>query len=100
MNELTMEERNSKIWFKEDTKYAIVLMYSVGRSEPRFVRAGPMYPDTVLEKLEKMLNDVEQGRFVCINSQFVNPRNVIGIKVDAWKDMGDRRDAKDGEFYD
>ena len=98
MNELTLEERGTGLWFKDetkfpDTKYAIVLMYSAGRNDPRFVREGPLNPETVMEKVEKMLNDAEQGRYVNLNSQFINPDSIIGFKVDVWK-----TDTKRGDY--
>ena len=101
MNEVTLSERDAGLWFREDSKYAIVLMYSVGENMgPKFIRAGPMLPETVTQKVEKMLNDIEQGRFVCINSQFVKADRVIGIKVDVWKDSTDRRSDDGGQYYD
>lgn len=100
MNELPIDDRANDLWMKEGDKYAIILMYSVNQtSEPRFIRGGPYKSDVVEEKLENMLNDVEQGRFVCLNSQFVNPKNVVIIKKDKWKAKADRN-TSDGGFYD
>ena len=101
MNEITLSERDAGLLFKEDSKYTIILMYSVGENMgPSFIRAGPMLPEIVTQKVEKMLNDIEQGRFVCINSQFVKADRVIGIKVDVWKDNADRRSDDRGHYYD
>ena len=102
MEEITMAERQNDLWKRDnkDEKYAIILMYSVNdTSEPRFITAGPYKFDTANEKLEKLLNGVEQGRFVCISSHFVNPKNVICIKKDIWKGKNSRI-MYDGEFYD
>ena len=102
MDEITMDDRQNDLWFKEDddTQYALIVMFSVNQtSEPRFVTAGPMKAPTVVARAEAMLNAVEQGRYVCISSHFINPKNVICIKVDKWKSKSDRF-CQDGEFYD
>lgn len=100
MKELTIDDRPNDLWMQEGDKYAIIMMYSVNEtSEPRFIRGGPYKPETANEKLDGMLNDAEQGRYVCLNSQFVNPNNIISIKVDRWKGKTDRNNS-DGNFYD
>lgn len=99
-SKITMDERNHDLWMKEDQQYAIILMYSVNESsEPRFISGGPFKPSTVLKRLEDMLNDAEQERFVCINSHFINSKNIICVKVDRWKDKNARVNF-DGEFYE
>lgn len=98
--ELKLNERQNDLWFKGEDMYAIVLMYSVNeQSEPRFVTGGPYRADQCQERLEAMLNAVEQERFVCVSSHFVHPKNVICIRVAKWKDKKDRI-LYDGEFYE
>lgn len=99
MDELTLDERNNDVWFKDnnvDEKYVIVIMYSTtGESAPRFITSTPMFKDTTKAKLERMINDWEQGRAVCLNAHFVNPNNIITIKMDVFK-----RDRKRGDYDD
>ena len=99
--ELKLEERNHDLWRPISGQYyAIIMMYSVNdTSEPRFITSNQLKYDTALDKLEKMLNDWEQERVVCLNSHFVNPDRIICIKVDKWKDKGSRVNF-DGEFYE
>ena len=101
--ELTMDERNHDVCFRknEDQRYAIVIMYSVGAGlQPRYVTSQPLKSDTVYPKLQKILNDVEQERMVCLNSHFLNPKNIISVKVDLFKDkFGNKNNEFDGEYY-
>lgn len=98
--ELTLDERNNDLWDKgEGSKYAIIIMYSVSTSsEARFITSMPLNYDKALVRMEAMLNDWEQGRAVCLNSHFVNPNNIVLIKMDVWKDKTKSR--FDGEFYE
>lgn len=99
--ELMIKDRKHDLWLKDDIQYAIILMYSVNDSEtkPRFITGGPYKPETVEKKLNDMLNSAEQGRYVCHNSQFINPDKIINIKVCKWKDRDNRLNF-DGEFYE
>ena len=99
--ELTLDERNHDIWKPIDGQYyAIILMYSVNNtSEPRFVASDKLRYNTAMDKLEGLLNDWEQERAVCLNSHFINPKNIICIKLDKWKDKNGRINY-DGEFYE
>lgn len=99
--ELTLDERNHDIWKPiEGQYYAIILMYSVNNtSEPRFIASNQLKYDTAMKRLETMLNDWEQERVVCLNSHFINPKNIICIKLDKWKDKSNRVNF-DGEFYE
>ena len=94
-----IKSRDTEIWLKDNERYAIIMMYSVNDgSEPRFVRAGPMYADTVKSKINKMIDDAENGKFVSLNSQFIRAENVISIKVDKWKDNNDRKGNGDFDY--
>lgn len=99
--ELTLDERHHDIWKGEEGQYyALIVMYSpYGSSEVRFITSQQLKYNTALKKLEDMLNDWEQERVVCLNSHFVNPKNIVCIKMDRWKDKGSRINY-DGEFYE
>ena len=102
MNELTMDERQNDIWADADDgkMYVIVMMYSAkDNAPPRFITSQKMKYETTVKKLEDMLNAQEQGRMVCLNSHFVNPENIICIKMDTWKDKNVNRFVS-GEFYE
>ena len=86
MREIQIEDRNNDLWCRdEDLKFAVILMYA-STNETKFITAGPFTDEKSKDILEDLLNDVEQGRFVCLNSQFINPKYVLGIKRDVWKD--------------
>ena len=98
--ELKLNERAHDLWMNEDDSYAIIVMHTVNQSsEPRFITGGPYKMHTVESKLEDILNSVEQERFVCINSHFINPHNIVCVKVDRWKGKN-QRVKFDGEFYE
>ena len=99
--ELTLNERKHDLWLKDDVQYAIILMYSISdfEAKPRFITGGPYKSETVEKKITDMLNSAEQGRFVCHNSQFINPNCVKNIKICKWKDR-DERDYTEGQFYE
>ncbi len=100
--EITMEERNSDVWFdkNKDGNFAITIMYSVSEnSSPRFLSGGPFKPDTLWRRLEVILNSIEQERMVCLSAHFINPKNVICVKVSPYKPSNERARTEDGEFY-
>ena len=100
MNELTMEERQNDVWADKDNQmFVVILMYSVGSSQPRFITSSKMKYETAIKKMEDMLNAKEQGRMVCLNSHFVNPDYVICIKLDVWKEKNANRFST-GYFYE
>lgn len=101
VTETTLNDRYNDLWLDDEgQKYAIILMYSVNQtSEPRFVRGGPYKSSVCEKKIEAMLNEWENGRAVCLNSHFINPKNIICIKADVWKSKNDRN-TSDGGFYD
>ena len=103
-NELTMEERQNDLWKRNDDEqlYVVIMMYSVNdTSEPRFIASQSMKWETAVKKLEAMLNAWEQERAVCLNSHFVNPKNIIMIRLDLWKERTKgRQTVFDGEFYE
>lgn len=88
MEELMIEERNNDLWCRDDSKkFAVILMYSPPNStEMKFITSGPYTDNKSKEIMENLLNDVEQCRFACLNSQFVNPKYVVCIKRDIWKE--------------
>lgn len=105
-DELFMDERNHDVCFRKDEeqKYAIVIMYEVtGDMPPKFITSQALSRESVYPKLEKMLNDWEQGRVVCLNSHFINPKKIISIKVDLFKEKYSnffkKEDNFDGEYY-
>ena len=85
---MPIEERHHDIWFRNDEsqKYVIVIMYRTNDTEPRFVTSSAMSSDKVLPKVEAMLNDFDNKRMVCLNAHFINPANIISIKVDLYKE--------------
>ena len=87
MNELTMDERQNDVWLRKDksVKYAVILMYRVV-GDVKFITKGPMDGETAVSMVEAMLNACENNRYVCLNSHFVNPEDVVVIKIDLWKD--------------
>lgn len=93
MNELKMDERQNDVWLRKDkdTKYAVIMMYRAV-DDVKFITKGPMDGETAVDMVEEMLNTLESGRYVCLNSQFVNPNDVIVVKVDLFKEKYDRRD--------
>ena len=104
MEELKMIDRKHDVWFKsgDADRYIIGIMYSPGDGlQPRFVTSNPMMKDSVLTKLEPILNDCEQGRMVCLNAHFINPKNIITVKVALYNEskVNGRREDYDGEYY-
>lgn len=103
METLRIDDRNNDLWVSEDDDnrlYALQIMYSTGGyDKPRIITAGPYKSETVRGKLEYLLNDFEQGRYACLNSHFVNPKYVILVRVNRWKDKTER-EYQNGEFYD
>lgn len=100
--ELDLIDRPNDLWLKDDMQYAITMMFttnSPSETKPRFITGGPYKMDTVVKRLKELLNSAEQERFVCLNSQFINPKNVISIKVQKWKDK-EERDCTEGNFYE
>ncbi len=102
MNELTMDERQNDIWLRKDknVKYAVILMYRSTDSEVKWITKGPLEGETAVKMIEDMLNMLEDDRYVCLNSQFVNPHDVITVKLDLWKDKEDRREFGGKTFYE
>ena len=102
MNELTMEERQNDLWDdnRTDTMYVVIMMYSISDSaQPRFITSQKMKYETAVKKMEDMLNAQEQGRMVCLKSHFVNPNNIICIKLDVWKEKSTSK-FNSGYFYE
>lgn len=99
MNEFVLDIPND-LWFKDDEnqKYAIIIMYSVGNGTPRFVSSSAMYRETVERRIAEMHTAFRNGDLVCLNSHFINPRYIISIKVDLWKERSGNR--FDGEYYE
>lgn len=102
-DELTIDERNHDLCFRHDNdeqRYAIVIMYSIGTGNSKYVTSQPLKEDSVYPKLENILNDIEQERMVCLNSHFINPKNVISVKVALYRDYKKKDDDNfDGEYY-
>ena len=88
MEELLMDERNNDLWCRDGSKkFAVIILYTPrNSSELKFITSGPYNDDKSKEIMANLINDAEQGRYVCLNSQFVNPDCISVIKRDIWKE--------------
>lgn len=91
-DDIKMMNRQNDVWLRrdKDTKYAVILMFKSTDSELKWITKGPMEGETAIRTVDEMLNALEHNQYVCLNSQFVNPANVVMVKLDLWKEKSDR----------
>lgn len=64
----------------------------------RWITKGPMKGTVAIQFIDEMLTALDNGDYVCIRTQFFNPKHVISIKLGLWRDKDDGQYDNDYEL--
>ena len=94
MQEIDIEERLPEMTLDPDTNYVLIITYLVIKNKSAVIASKAMRPDELLDKLDEIINDIEQKRMVRIHNRYINPDNIVSVIVDQEKSKEELEEQK------
>lgn len=81
MIEIDIDDRPPEIELKEDIEYVIMITYSLTAKQNFTIASKPMYKEDILDKLDEIINDIEQNRMIRFNQSYIYPKRIVSVFV-------------------
>ena len=72
------------MYVKKGKEYAILVMYNAV-TDVKCIAKGPLSSNEVLDEVEDIMDTIEAGKFVCVSSHYLNPKDIVMVTIDLWK---------------
>lgn len=79
--EIDIDERPPEIELRDDVEYAIMITYSLTAKQNFTIASKPMYKEDILDKLDEIINDIEQNRMIRFNQSYIHPCRIVSVFI-------------------
>lgn len=81
MMEIDIDERPPEIELRDGVEYVIMITYSLTAKQNFTIASKPMYKEDILDKLDEIINDIEQKRMIRFNQSYIHPYRIVSVFI-------------------
>lgn len=79
--EIDIDERPPEIELRDGVEYVIMITYSLTAKQNFTIASKPMYKEDILDKLDEIINDIEQKRMIRFNQSYIHPYRIVSVFI-------------------